>query len=108
MPRRLASTVHILDPESHQRVTYLAGQVPDEAHVGLITNPKAWGPARSFDAADRTGAPFDPDRHRVADVVAYARDHVDEIGALIEAEQSGQQRKTLVEALQEIQEGSST
>ncbi|MFF3493720.1 hypothetical protein ACFYWS_20475 [Streptomyces sp. NPDC002795] len=40
--RRLATTVHVYDPESHQRVILLAGEEPSAELAKLITAPLVW------------------------------------------------------------------
>lgn len=45
---------------------------------------------------------YDPESFHVDEVVAYATEHPDEVAAIIEAEQAGKARKTLLAQLDEL------
>ena len=45
---------------------------------------------------------YDPGAHTVADVIAFAEDHPEQVQALLDAEQAGRNRTTLVSQLEEM------
>ncbi|MFD5878511.1 hypothetical protein [Streptomyces yangpuensis] len=66
---RLASTVYVRDPETHQWVTCDAGTEPEQRLAALILTPSAWEEGRPPEAGPDTApaAPAavgeSPDRH---------------------------------------------
>jgi hypothetical protein len=42
MGRKLAATVYVTDPESHESVVLEAGSTPEKRLADLVTNPAAW------------------------------------------------------------------
>ncbi|MFD9004393.1 hypothetical protein ACFV0T_26130 [Streptomyces sp. NPDC059582] len=42
MGRKLAATVYVTDPDSHQTVVLESGSTPEKRLADLVTNPAAW------------------------------------------------------------------
>lgn len=53
-------------------------------------------------AAEQVASNYDPSAHTVAEVVAYAQAHPEEAQAILDAEQAGQNRVTLVSQLKQM------
>jgi hypothetical protein len=52
MGRKLAATVYVTDPDSHESVVLEAGSTPEKRLADLVTNPAAW----EDDASENTAA----------------------------------------------------
>lgn len=102
--------VHDRDGLGAATVLYAGDKVPRGITVGdHLLEPAASGQrsqSRTAPAAKATKeppAPFDPDTHTVEEVVAYLKDlpgsdtYDDELARIVEAEQDGQARKTILD-----------
>lgn len=100
MARKLASTVHVRDPQTGSIVALAAGtELPDWA-ADQVTNPAAFSTAGVPGAAAATGD-FNPDAP-VADLLAYVGDDATRARAVLDTERAkgDAARKTLVERLE--------
>jgi hypothetical protein len=56
MAAKLAATVYVTDPDSHQTVVLEAGSEPEPRLAALVTNPAAWEDEKPPTAAKKTAA----------------------------------------------------
>jgi len=59
MGAKLAATVYVRDPETHQVVALEAGSEPEPRLAALVTNPSAWEGGKLPAAAQRTAEASD-------------------------------------------------
>lgn len=58
MPKTLVKTVVLIDPDTNETETFLAGTTPPASKAKLITNPAAWeAPLKPVQARGRTTSP---------------------------------------------------
>lgn len=56
MAAKLAATVYVTDPETHQTVVLEAGSEPEPRLAALVTNPSAWEDGKLPAAAKKAAA----------------------------------------------------